>query len=471
MAVPSNISQIIAGTAEAAQTPDSNYTSKQVTIPRYEGSRMESADYNFFTEGDSIGNKLGKVAVVDKNPIYFAHFKSSTSPLTRFGTTKFNIDSLIEVPFEPILGKNVNPKTIQINGDNENLYEIVSTFEQGRKLSIYYNTDFFNGVDYSTLKTGSFTIFNPGTELKGISGNQYSPVNTSPSWSYSRFDVITDGIDTQNNQLLLLRTGSGFLELFGTGSDFNGQILFTDTVTNTAQKQAQGAGYMGYTGPYLAILHTYNYCLANDIIYDPSEYIGGGLYPRPIGVPSSLDSGSDFNYFKWLPSQSLLGQYEDFQEPFLVERGDIVRVSYVTEGTSSIPQKSIVQDFTVTEVASSTYAASTFEANLFEYLSDTGSFAPGSQTVKLFNKLYVTPDPSALSNLIPTGSISAFTVVKRENSDDRVIVNTRIPSGSNGNLTPSGEGFIVPNDMTTTQKRNVLTMINQLKSQNTLLGD
>jgi hypothetical protein len=467
--VPSNLSAILSKTATPTETPDSNYTSKQVTIPRYDGTRMESADYNFFTNGDTIGNKLGKVAVVDKRPIYFAHFKSSVNSPTRFGTTKFNIDSLIEAPFEPVTGKNIIPNTIQVNGDNENLYEVVSTFEPGRKLSIYYNTDFLNGVDYSKLKTGSFTIYNPGSEFKATSGNQRTTLDTSVSWSYTRFNSIISG-SNPNNEAILLRTGSGYLELWGSGSDFNQYVYFTDALSGIGDAKGGGVGYMGYGGSvYLATIHTYNYCLANGIIY---SYSTPPLnFPQPLGVVSSLDSGSDFNYFKWLPSQSLLPQYEDFQEPFLVEKEDIIRITYRTTGSVSIPDKTFTIDFEVMDVTSSVYQSGSSDALAFEYSDNGSAYASGSVTVKLFNKLVVNPDPSTLTNQIPNGEIYSFTHIKRSNSDDRVIATTRIPSGSDGNLTPSGEGFIIPNDLTNTQKRNVLTIINQLKSQNTLLGD
>ena len=466
---PSNLSAILSKTATPTETPDSNYTSKQVTIPRYDGTRMESADYNFFTNGDTIGGKLGKVAVVDKRPIYFAHFKSSINSPTRFETTKFNIDSLIEAPFEPITGKNVIPNTIQVNGDNENLYEVVSTFEHDRKLSIYYNTDFLNGVDYSTLKTGSFTIYNPGSEFKGISGNQRTTLDTSLSWSYLRYDDITDGFNKNNTSTVLLRTGSGYLELWGSGSDFNDVVYFTDAYYSGVAK-ALPKGYMGYQGsPYLAILHTYNYCLANGIIYN--QAYNPNPSPQSLGVPSSLDSGSNFNYFKWLPSQSLLPQYEDFQEPFLVERGDTIRVTYRTSGSAATPDKTITRDFTVIEVTNTDYISQSADCDLFTYKTDAFSSTAGEYSVRMYNKLLVDPDPSTLTTLIPDGEIFSFTAIKRSNSDDRVVVTTRIPSGSDGNLTPSGEGFIIPNDLTNTQKRNVLTIINQLKSQNTLLGD
>jgi hypothetical protein len=101
---------------EYSEIPDSNYTAKAIITPRYEGSKMISADYNFglslrvlsasissteqsplmrpglynkytgerkiqFLDG-SVGSwggeSTGKYpSAVDSRPIYFAHFKSS----------------------------------------------------------------------------------------------------------------------------------------------------------------------------------------------------------------------------------------------------------------------------------------------------------------------------------------------------------------------------------------------------------
>jgi hypothetical protein len=107
--------------------------------------------------------------------------------------------------------------------------------------------------------------------------------------------------------------------------------------------------------------------------------------------------------------------------------------------------------------------------NLFTnaFLTKTGSFAgEGSYEVYLYDKIFVYPDPSTLANPIPSGSITSFTHRKRKNSDNTVNV-TSIPSpGSRGASTLSGGGFIIPNDLTETQKRNVDTLITQLKAKN-----
>ncbi len=124
---PVNQAQLIAGTAIKAEIPDSNYTAKSSIIPRYEGSKVTSANYNFPTPAGEVGtaedfkeledyvlpeflngdtgswggdNSFGNTATIDKHPIYFARFRESVENKNTPGTYTFNIDSLITAPFD-----------------------------------------------------------------------------------------------------------------------------------------------------------------------------------------------------------------------------------------------------------------------------------------------------------------------------------------------------------------------------------
>ena len=81
--------------------------------------------------------------------------------------------------------------------------------------------------------------------------------------------------------------------------------------------------------------------------------------------------------------------------------------------------------------------------------------------------LRVTPDPVTTLNGIPGGAITKFTVRRQLEADDKVMIkNITPPSGSKGVETPSGQGFLIPNDFSETQKSNALNIINQLKAKN-----
>ena len=176
------------------------------------------------------------------------------------------------------------------------------------------------------------------------------------------------------------------------------------------------------------------------------------------------------NYLRFNPISSSLPQYENNNEPFLIERGDEIRTSYISGSITH------TQIFVVKEVGFNFYdngdADNNFNLFTNAFLTKTGSFAgEGSYEVYLYDKIFVYPDPSTLANQIPSGSITTFTHRKRKNSDNTVNV-TSIPSpGSRGASTLSGGGFIIPNDLTVTQKRNVDTLIAQLKAKNNFGND
>jgi len=72
---------------------------------------------------------------------------------------------------------------------------------------------------------------------------------------------------------------------------------------------------------------------------------------------------------------------------------------------------------------------------------------------------------------IPNDTIYALTLRKRVEADNRVILDVNQPSGSAGALTLSGDGYLIPDDLTDIQQRNVQKIINKLKSENVFTQD
>jgi hypothetical protein len=481
----SNNPQILNRTAKRAAVPDSNYTAKKVILPRYEGSKVSSADYNFFTSASSNaefivgptgswdGDKsYGKTAAIDVNPIYFAHFKFSWDNPVIFGMGEYFVDQLIEVPFEDIQGTSIEPKVLKIEGNNSKLQEIVSTFGVNRKLTTAYNSEKWEGVNYSSLKRTDLKILNPGSRYVLTSGNQISPTETSVSWSYSRFDgssLLSNTISGSNGVSdILLSTGSGFLELKGKTVPYGGPPGAYPTYFFNASSfnYTTDTGMIAY-GPYLSVIHTYNYCVANKIpavqFGTPGGTVGGG-------VPPGINPNDPKSYFSINPGQSLLPNYENDEQPFLIERGDEIRVTYLSGS------QYINQDFQVLGVESITYNAGTSESFKYVFLNTANpGYAYSGATgynMKLYNKINVHPDPSTLTSQIPNGSIYSYTIRKRQDADNIVNVYSPVPpSGSKGAETYSGKGYIIPNDLTVTQKRNVQTLITQLKGKNNFVDD
>ncbi|MAR21458.1 MAG: hypothetical protein CMD25_05750, partial [Flavobacteriales bacterium] len=81
------------------------------------------------------------------------------------------------------------------------------------------------------------------------------------------------------------------------------------------------------------------------------------------------------------------------------------------------------------------------------------------------------PDPEQAG--VIGGTIGSFVIRRRVNADDRVIVYQTPPNAAIGvgEVTGSGGGFLIPDDFTPQQKRNALTLINQLKQKNSFRDD
>ena len=89
----------------------------------------------------------------------------------------------------------------------------------------------------------------------------------------------------------------------------------------------------------------------------------------------------------------------------------------------------------------------------------------------LFDRLMVSPNPTTLAKPIPSGSILSATLRKRIENDSRIVINLNQPQGSEGIQTPSGDGYLIPDDLTPIQQGNVQKIINKLKSENVFTQD
>lgn len=477
----SNLSQISDGTAVKAQTPNSNYTSNKVIIPRYLGSKISSADYNNYSPSSSDtlfldgttgswpgDNAYGKTSVIDKNPIYFAHFQTSKDNSTLWGSYTFNIDALIEAPFDDITGTPVEPKTIKIDGSNNHLLDVSSTFEHGRKALVAY-TYFQKGeVNYTSLAVGSSKIYQGGLEYDFVIGSEYRPNGFIPSLIFttsSWFAKLQTG-NTLNTSSTpqgagssgegFLRTGSGNFKLAGDTINVTGSWFPSST-----------SGQYDYTleGPGLGVIHSMNTFMSMSLEFGFTLPTLPGL-PQVLSNQKQLNPSNPTNYWGLNPSSSSLNTYEDTQQPFIIKRGDEIRVTFNTQDSTTTRQPVYeTVDFTVLNVEASGSSGDSQP----EYNSDvttTGVLLPnrGWDKSRIFNIVNVTPNPNDFN--IPNGTVNNFTIRRRVNADDRVIIYQQAPSGSQGAESYSPQGYIVPDDMTITQKKNIQTMINQLQEKN-----
>lgn len=550
--VPSNIIPITNNTAEKARIPDSFYTQKASITPRYFGSKLQSANYNSFTpSGSSIvnlnafllsssnsqsftGYRTGSIwggdalpgtmrstntplSTVFKAPIYFAHYKSSKNNQDLQGTYTFDIDALIQVPLEDITGDKAPelPVIIKVDGSNENLTNVRSTFEVDRKALVSYNTaqQFISGsgktIKYDTLPVGSNRIYQGGMEYQYIGTNKllggYLINNTNLTTSFqpygtyastqsfftsslfegfvtTRFGVGGNASDifTDGSYSSYLSQGSspnsGSLNYSGSGREYwmstsslggfneNEGVLFLEGGPATISASLGSFGRNTYTGPSLALFHTANIWVSNSIIASNNT-------TNP-GIPDNvtIDPTDPSYYFRFNFVSSSMQSYDDFELPFIIKQGDEISVTY-NVGPEQAPTI-VTQDFNVIEVRSRATRTGTITSDQIVYGNPVlpGTLNKVSKN-RIYDQLVVYPDPTTIPNPIPNGHIWNFAIRRRVNADDRVIIFQTPPRNAEGAATPSPSGYLIPADMTPIQKRNVQSLITQLNAKNAFPSD
>jgi len=489
---PVNRLAIISGSATPAQTPDSNYTTARIINPRYDGSRVSSADYNFYTaptssetflNGDtgSWGGDIsyGKTATIDKNPIYFAHFKTSKQSREYWNTYTFEIDALIESPRDSVVGENQETAVIKIEGQNNKLLDVSSTFEKNRQVSVNYENRTYSGnsagieIDYSS-QNQIVPIFQGASEFKLIGGNETglrTAVTRSgfsmPTWLKAN-NLNPPIIFT--NSINCLRTGSGTLQLFSK-PDNSGITLQTNAWDDIPVFGSVTTNITA-SNNLLGLIHGYNYAVKNQIEGRFTfTFLFGTLPGYTVGLPydTKVDSTDPSNYFNFIPFTSSLASYESSNLPFLVERGDEIRVTYT--GSLFPPNSSLsyfTQDFTVTNVIQYSDSNNPADSGSRVY---SCSISTGPAAISIYDTFQVYPDPSTLTNKIPNGFIANYTIRRKADNDQSVIVFQSASPNDQGYQTLSGPGYLIPNDFTEIQTRNALTLINNLKAKNAFRDD
>ena len=247
-----------------ADIPDSNYTKFSSINPRYNGSELQSLDYNNFTPSGTIGeplnlpvqrfnrklktkilsssvatefidgttqsafipdprtpngsvgvrawagdNSYGKTAVISKFPRYIAHFQDSFEQFNNWDTQQYNIDSLIEIPSESIANRQgFQPNTIIIDGSNESKKIVSSTFEPRRKVAVSYDSLKTGKLDFSNQKSkkGFGKLYKLGggaIQYLTINSNEVARTRAAISFSYDYKGGITGSNQTSDTIQLI----------------------------------------------------------------------------------------------------------------------------------------------------------------------------------------------------------------------------------------------------------------------------
>ena len=467
ISIPSNLPLILNRTAQKTQTPDSNYTSNRNTIMKYVGSKTTSATYNKHTAGDI---SYGNTAAIDKYPIYIARVSNKKDNFEYWDTNTFTITDLIRIPFNDILNQEVSsPEIIQVEGTNDRLFDIISTFEIGRQVTPVFTRNLSpTEAEVSSLNQSNIiedpsekkTIYQAGLKYDLILGTQKNIISTRFTCSFDLPTWLTGSNQVPfNSSTFFLQTGSGFFKLTGAPITVSGSYL-GGSPTET--------GGFSLTGPGLGLIHSLNILASSSTTFNTSSFS-----PIQPGIPVNLikyDIANKSNYYKLnisssglstdkTSSQGIESWYEDANQPFIIKPGDEIRV---TLGSSFTGISS--QDFTVLSVESSGSSGSSNE-----YTGTiSGSLGVGTDNIafsSIFNIIKVYPDPSTF--FIQNGRVLAFTIRRRINADNKVIIFSQFDSTkSPGFVAESTEGFLIPDDLTDIQKRNVKGIINKLTGLN-----
>jgi len=180
--IPSNIEQIISGTAEFAEVNDYLYNASANILPRYQGVRTTSPGFNLPAVNGFNSTELSNVDAttistnsdpnVEQTTTYFAYFNDFKAnwPIYR-GTTSPIIKYLIRED-----GKTFSPSV-----NNETYYNLVGSFPRDTKA-------------YANLLNDTSPTFNESQSIK-LSGESYTPILYTISASSANVATFTNIIN------------------------------------------------------------------------------------------------------------------------------------------------------------------------------------------------------------------------------------------------------------------------------------
>ena len=241
----------------------------------------------------------------------------------------------------------------------------------------------------------------------------------------------------------------------------------------------------------------------------PSNYFQSGGYP--VGglsaTTKTFTQGTDFTYNgtagTGLKIQVTSFEVEERDGPsnFVLTNDSFVvanttdattQGAYVAGETITIPASSIQSKFgfttngnnVVLTLGSNNVAPSNGYPNNFTVQTQYNSpgcaplygayqtFAQGQMALSLKTFINVTPNPAVVLNGLDGGAVTKFTIRRQLENEQKIVVkDITPPSGSQGALSQTRGGFLIPNDLSEKQKSNALNIINELRAKNAFPGD
>jgi len=196
---PVNFGQLISGSATKANIPDSNYSTKRITLPRYEGSRSTS---NNFNENSNEGG-LGALPNVEQDRAYFAYFNwvGGTSP--EWGNGLVDRSGLSVRYFIDADGNVIEPTK---DSKDVNLSIVRQTFTEGEIGVLTFDDESGTSANFSNL-IGEQVIFKSGKTIAPILYTQTGSISSDSNGGYTGSiefgsgDVAQSGSNIEDFQL------------------------------------------------------------------------------------------------------------------------------------------------------------------------------------------------------------------------------------------------------------------------------
>jgi hypothetical protein len=205
---PQNFPLIISGSALKAAVQDSNYTSKRVILPRYDGSKSTSQHLNVWTPGDE--GTYGKLPSVEslKNAVAYCDGISGWSP-ERMNASALMIKYLIKSDGTIVI-PNTTPNSL---ADNKGI------FETGENIEIQFKNA---GGQITPMRK----VIRGGTRIEPILYTQIG--HTPPQWT-SSISIYNENstIGIQDNSL------NAILNPFSSFTPYALDITTTPTIIGT----------------------------------------------------------------------------------------------------------------------------------------------------------------------------------------------------------------------------------------------
>jgi hypothetical protein len=210
---PVNFDLLISGSALKAAVQDSNYSSKRVVNPRYDGSKSTSQKLNVWTPGDT--GTYGKTPTAEDLKTMVAYCDSISGwPSERINASAVHVLYLIKSD-----GTVVIPNTTQ-----NSLYDIRGTFESGERMLINTQTISAGGVQYRNVIRG-------GTRIEPILYTQFGSA-PSATWdtTMSFEDFIPSNTGVVGDYTALYNRTSNQILTYASPV----KVLFNNTVSGIA---------------------------------------------------------------------------------------------------------------------------------------------------------------------------------------------------------------------------------------------